>query len=189
MKMNEKKTTHAQKQRNKLRLVWLAAVMLAALSILVLPAFAGGWATVTIDSLPEVIEAGETARIEFTILQHGQTPVHTLSFGGETTPLTPVVTASLGATTLEFEALPLKQTGRWFVDVTLPEAGSWNWAIMPAPLAGATELKPLVVEAAAPAPVTSAAVDMTPLVIGAALAALALVGFVLWRGRKTAVVA
>lgn len=38
-------------------------------------ALAGGWAVTTVDSMPEEFEAGTTYTIEYTIRQHGKTPV------------------------------------------------------------------------------------------------------------------
>jgi hypothetical protein len=171
--------------------VWLVFVLLVALVSAAVPVFAGGWATITVDSLPESMQAGEMARIEFTILQHGKTPVHTLNWGKEVMLLTPILTATLDETTLEFEAHPAKQIGAWFVDVTLPQAGAWEWSITTNPLAVVpiTEFEPLVVEPASAAPVASGAVDVTPLFLVAVLVGLAIVGIAWWRGRETAVAA
>jgi hypothetical protein len=40
------------------------------------PAFAGGWAVVTVDELPQHLRAGEAAVLGFTVRQHGQHPVN-----------------------------------------------------------------------------------------------------------------
>ncbi len=162
-------------------------VLIVALASFALPAFAGRWATITVDSMPEAIKAGETARIEFTILQHGKTPRHTLIWDGKEVFLTPIVTVTQGDASLEFEAQPAKEVGHWFVDVTLPEAGTWEWSIDPQPLGGATELEPLVVQPVAPASLAVGSVAVAPLILGVALLAFVVVGFVWWRGRETAV--
>ena len=48
---------------------------------------AGGWAVVTLDSPPGEIHAGEPWTVGFTVLQHGQTPVHNLGPGNPVEPL------------------------------------------------------------------------------------------------------
>lgn len=168
--------------------LWFVVVVVLILASFALPAFAGGWATTTVDSMPD-IKAGETARIEFTILQHGKTPRHMLTWDGKEVFLTPIVTATQGDTSLEFEAQPAKEVGHWFVDVTLPKAGEWDWSIDPQPLGGATELEPLTVQPAPAASLTMGSITAVPLLVVVILIGLVVVGFVWWRGRETAVVA
>ena len=43
--------------------------------IFAIPAFAGGWAVITLDELPTNVVAGEPLTIGFTVLQHGKTPM------------------------------------------------------------------------------------------------------------------
>ena len=169
--------------------LWFLGIFVLMLASFVTPAFAGGWATTTVNSMPDTIRAGEPARIEFTILQHGKTPVHILYWDGREAPLTPIVTATLADTSLEFEAQPAKEIGHWFVDVTLPEAGEWEWSIDPKPLGGATPLDPITVQPAATTSLAVGSVTAVPLVLGMILIGLAVVGFVWWRGRETAVAA
>ena len=169
--------------------LWLVVVLTVLLASFAFPVFAGGWATVTVDSLPASIQAGESARIEFTILQHGKTPVHTLYWDGREALLTPIVTATLADTSVEFEAQPAKELGRWFVDVTLPEAGTWEWSIEPKPLGGVTQLEPLSVQPAAKAALAVGSVTAVPLFLSVILIGLVIAGFVWWRGRETAVAA
>lgn len=179
------KKQHLMKKKN----LWCVIVLVLVLTSFVVPVFAGGWATTTVDSMPDSIQAGETARIEFTILQHGKTPVHILYWDNREAPLTPIVTATLADTTLAFEAQPAKEVGHWFVDVTLPEAGEWEWSIDPKPLGGVTQLEPLTVQPAAKAASAVGTVTAVPLFLGVLLIGFVIVGFVWWRGRETAVVA
>jgi len=166
--------------------LWFIGVFVLVLASFAVPVLAGGWATTTIDSLPDAIKAGEPARIEFTILQHGKTPRHTLTWDGKEVFLTPIVTATQGDTSLKFEAQPAKEVGHWFVDVTLPEAGTWEWSIDPKPFGGATELEPLVVESAVASSMAMGTGTVLPLIFSSALIGLLVIGFVWWRGRKTA---
>jgi len=66
---------------------WAAIVALLALAT---PALAGGWAVVTLDSLPREVRAGASFQLGFTVLQHGKTPTN-LDLNGK--PLKPVITA------------------------------------------------------------------------------------------------
>ena len=83
---------------------------------------AGGWAAVTLDSLPVAPRAGEEIRIGFTIRQHGVTPINTAR---------PYLEAENEATgeSLRVAARQEGAVGHFIVDVTFPSAGSWRWAI------------------------------------------------------------
>ena len=52
-------------------------VALLAVGVAV-PAFAGGWAVVTLDSLPQGVAPGAAFTIGFTVRQHGVTPLSNL---------------------------------------------------------------------------------------------------------------
>ena len=109
----------------------------AALVLLALPAQAGGWASVTLDSLPGEARAGQTMRLGFMVRQHGVTPV---SF------VQPVLTARHRDSGESIRA-PAQQegaVGHFVVDVTFPAAGAWAWEIIPAPFEG-TKFEPLTV--------------------------------------------
>jgi hypothetical protein len=54
--------------------------------VFAIPAFAGGWAVITLDELPTGVVADEPLTIGFTVLQHGKTPMDGLN---------PTVTANL----------------------------------------------------------------------------------------------
>lgn len=169
--------------------LYFVVVLVLLLASFTLPAFAGGWATTPVDSLPAEIKAGETTRIEFTILQHGKTPRHTLTWDGKERVLTPIVTATQGDISLEFEAQPAKEVGHWFVDLTLPEAGTWEWEIDPQPLGGATTLAPLTVQSAPAPSLALGSITAVPYLLLVMLIGLGVVGVIWWRGRQTAVVA
>ncbi|MFL5805106.1 MAG: hypothetical protein ACJ8CR_25605 [Roseiflexaceae bacterium] len=133
----------------------VCGIMLALVAVLVLvaPAFAGGWAVVTLDTLPREVRAGQTLHLGFMVRQHGQTPISSVS---------PTLTAmKQDATTVRAEARQEGPVGHFVVDVTFPSAGTWEWKIAPEPF-GPTALAPLTVLPAAatgaqPAPVVQPA--------------------------------
>ncbi len=129
--------------------ILLTIVLLLALVPAVL---AGGWAVVTLDDAPGEIHAGEPWTIGFTVLQHGQTPVHTV-FEGQ--PVEPTLIARNPDTGERVSAVgtPTKEPGHFTLEVTFPSEGEWTWTIEPAPLLGETQFEPLnVLPAVAVAP-------------------------------------
>lgn len=100
-----------------------ALVLALALAV---PASAGGWTTVTIDSLPTSIQAGQQLSLGFMVRQHGVTPISSVS---------PTLKARNTATgeTLSAVARQDGAVGHFVVDVTFPSAGDWRWSVTPAP--------------------------------------------------------
>jgi len=96
----------------------LLAIFLSLL--ITYPAFAGGWAVITLDELPSGAVAGEPLTVGFTVRQHGRTLM---------TGLSPKVTAILGAEKLVFPAEADGGPGHYAATLTLPKAGDWQWAI------------------------------------------------------------
>lgn len=95
------------------------AVLLALLAVL--PAYAGGWAVITLDELPSNVVAGEPLTIGFTVLQHGRTPM---------TGLYPTVTANLSEDAkFVVNAEPEGETGHYTATLNFPKAGDWQWSI------------------------------------------------------------
>jgi hypothetical protein len=104
-------------------------VVILSMLALAAPALAGGWAVVTLDSLPREVRAGTPFQLGFMVLQHGKTPTST-DLNGK--PLTPLMTASKqGDATATFHAEAHQQgpTGHYVVDLTFPSDGSWAWQI------------------------------------------------------------
>ena len=99
-------------------------VVLAALAALVavMPAFAGGWAVVTLDRLPARIVAGQPIDIGFTVRQHGRTlrddlaPIVRLDRADKTDSIT-VTARRQGA------------SGHYAATLTFSSAGAWDWKI------------------------------------------------------------
>jgi cytochrome c2 len=100
------------------RISLLLAIFLSLL--ITYPAFAGGWAVITLDELPSGAVAGEPLTIGFTVRQHGRTLM---------TGLYPKVTAILGEEKLVFPAEAEGGPGHYTATLTLPKAGDWQWAI------------------------------------------------------------
>lgn len=119
----------------------------ALIGLMVLPAAvqAGGWAVVTLDQMPDTITAGQPFTIGFMVRQHGKTPVD---------GLTPTITLRSSDPGVEnpviTQAKPDGAIGHYVATITLPQAGSWTWAVETfGPIA---EMSPLTVAAPATAP-------------------------------------
>lgn len=128
----------------RVRIIQRSAILAVLLMILgVVPALAGGWAVVTLDNVPQAVQAGQPLSLGFIVRQHGVTPIDTV-FGGPL--LTPILTARNAATgeTLRAEAQKEGPLGHFVVDFTAPAAGDWTWQIEPKPF-GATTLGTLSV--------------------------------------------
>ena len=101
--------------RSLLITVALAAALVAAPS-----AFAGGWATVGLDSTPAGVQPGDPWNVNITVLQHGKTPLEGVQ---------PTLTIRSGDATKTFDATPTKQPGVYAVSVTFPSAGAWTYEV------------------------------------------------------------
>jgi hypothetical protein len=96
-------------------------VVLAAALAVAAPAAAGGWATVSLASLPQNLSAGDTWRVELTVLRHARTP---------TDGAKPSVTIRNAAGAIRtFPARPTGRTGRYAAEVVFPSAGTWRYSV------------------------------------------------------------
>lgn len=103
----------------RVRISIVIALLLA--SVFVIPAFAGGWAVITLDDLPVNVVAGEPFTVGFTVLQHGRTPMMDLH---------PTITANLEkGSQLVINAEAEGKPGHYAATVTLPKEGEWQWSI------------------------------------------------------------
>jgi len=90
------------------------SMVLAALSIALLCAAGfGGWAAITVSSLPDHAVAGRPLRLEFTVRQHGVTPL---------TGLSPTVEFSPGGQA-PVMAIPGSAKGQYETTIVPPSAG------------------------------------------------------------------
>lgn len=153
---------------NRFRISIALALLLSF--VLAIPAFAGGWAVITLDELPTDVVAGEPLTVGFMVLQHGRTPMDGLD---------PTITAtSPQSESFVVHAKPEGETGHYAATLTFPVGGDWNWSIqafsmeqaMPvlivaAPIAGSVSQQPVT----ATAPISAVLiVRVLALVIGLA---------------------
>lgn len=116
----------------------IGLMVVAAFGLLTRGAMAGGWATVTLDTLPKAVRAGENVQLGFVVRQHGDKPVN--SFGGE--PLTPYLVAihSESKEQTKVNGRQEGEQGHFVLDVTFPKAGAWTFKIIPAPFPDPSEV-------------------------------------------------
>lgn len=101
----------------------LSVVMtIAAIALWVTPVFAGGWAVVTLDSLPARVVAGEPLTVGFMVRQHGNNPLTGLN-------------ASVGIQkdgSTEVQWIPATEDlepGHYSATLNFPAAGTWHWIV------------------------------------------------------------
>jgi mono/diheme cytochrome c family protein len=97
--------------------------LLLMLLVLLAPAFtyaAGGWAIITVDDLPEYLVAGQPTEISFTVRQHGL---------GLLSGLAPSVEAKSGGKKAAVNAVAGTGSGRYTVQLTVPQPGEWTITI------------------------------------------------------------
>lgn len=142
------------------------------------PVGAGGWATVRLDPGTSAPAAGKTVTIGFTLLQRGEAPISQ----GE------VVVNATGPDSqqLSFPSRAQGTAGHWVVEMTLPTAGAWDWAVaMPDELPVLTHLASLRVTAPTPPPATGG--SPLPIVVAAAAVLLAVFLLLVMRGGRRTV--
>jgi hypothetical protein len=155
---------------------FVAAVI--ALLFVSAPAFAGGWAVTTLDSLPATIQAGQTYRVGYTIRQHGVMPF---------TQAAPAIHISLGNRQLTFKGTSEGAPGHYVSNVEFPDGGEWTWSVDQAPFA-VQQLGTLKVAASEPVrpavDVPIAADQRNAVFIVAGLLLLPLMALIVWRPFK-----
>ena len=117
----------------RIRLSVLAPVVMA---LAVTTVSAGGWAVVTVEDLPEHIEAGKAIPLTFMVRQHGITPLNGLR---------PQLEARSGTLKVTADARPGGKTGQYAADLTLPDAGEWSITIHSGFLSSKLTLLPVTV--------------------------------------------
>lgn len=70
----------------------------------------GGWAVISVENLPETLQAGSAYRMEFTVRQHGEEPLSGLK---------PKVRIKGSSTS--FDAVPAGQAGRYAATIAVPD--------------------------------------------------------------------
>jgi mono/diheme cytochrome c family protein len=115
-------------------------LLLAAVVLSVSTMFAGGWAVVTLDELPERIEAGRALPLTFMVRQHGTRPL---------TGLSPSIEASTGTRKVSASAKAGAREGQYTASLTLPHPGEWSITIHSGFMTSKLTLLPLTVVDAA----------------------------------------
>jgi len=148
---------------------------------LVLPAFAGGWAVITLDELPSNVVMGESITVGFMVLQHGRTPM---------TGLYPIITANSDHEEFLVTAEPEGKPGHYTAILTFPKDGDWQWSIQAFTMQQAMpvlRVTPVAVVSANPpvARTKSLTSFVSPVMIASVLLALGLVGAVITYRRRS----
>jgi mono/diheme cytochrome c family protein len=109
----------------------------------------GGWATITVEEVPEYVEAGKPLPLTFMVRQHGVTPLNGLH---------PTIEGRSGSHTARAEAEPARETGRYSAALILKEPGEWTITINSGFMNSRLVLLPIrAIAAGSPAPVALAA--------------------------------
>ncbi len=104
------------------RILFLLVLTTALMLAWSVPAWAGGWAVITLDSWPEAVTAGEPVDVTLTVRQHGRTLLDGLE-------VTVNAYHPASKSSMRVEAQELKQPGRYAASLVFPEAGTWEWSV------------------------------------------------------------
>ena len=91
-------------------------VLVPGLLLPTLMGHAGGWAVITVDDLPDAIQAGKPVELSFMVRQHGISPLENLR---------PSITANFGRLEATGTIRPAGKPGRYAAAFTIPSAGDW----------------------------------------------------------------
>jgi mono/diheme cytochrome c family protein len=80
----------------------------------------GGWATVTVEDVPDYVEVGKPLPLTFMVRQHGVTPLKGVH---------PMIEARSGGNAARTMAEPGKETGQYVAALALREPGEWTITI------------------------------------------------------------
>jgi cytochrome c2 len=98
-----------------------AALLLPAFLLLPsLGALMGGWATVTVDDLPDYVETGKSLTLTFMVRQHGVTPLKGVH---------PTLEARSGGNTARADAETGRVDGQYVATLRLAQPGDWTITI------------------------------------------------------------
>lgn len=111
-------------------------VLVPGLLLPALMAHAGGWAVITVDDVPDYVEAGKSIALSFMVRQHGVTPLDRLI---------PSIEARSGRLTASGTVRPGAETGRYVGALTLPSSGDWSITIRSGFMRSEVTLLPLPV--------------------------------------------
>lgn len=95
-------------------------ILVPGLLLPTLMAYAGGWAVITVQDLPDYVEAGKRIDLSYMVRQHGHTPLDQLKGSIE---------ATSGRLTATGTVLPGVKPGSYTASITLPSVGNWSITI------------------------------------------------------------
>jgi mono/diheme cytochrome c family protein len=98
----------------------LRVALPVALALPIAAAAFGGWATITVEDLPDQVTARQPVTLIFTVRQHGREPLDGLR---------PRIEARAGGRAAEAAALPARARGKYIATLTLPQPGQWTITI------------------------------------------------------------
>jgi hypothetical protein len=105
---------------------WIIFVLLLTVTIgslyAAVPALAGGWAVIKLDTLPGEVVAGEAVTVGFMVLQHGISPLE-----GQMPEIR--FTHPESGESLVVYAQEEGEVGHYSATFTLPAGGDWRWSI------------------------------------------------------------
>ncbi len=96
-------------------------VLAAAVSLTTGAAAFGGWALVSVEDIPEYLNATKPYELAFTVKQHAVTPLATVR---------PRVVMKDGATETSFDTRAVGAPGRYVASIVAPKAGHYSVRIM-----------------------------------------------------------
>jgi hypothetical protein len=152
-------------------------IAVAALLVFAPSAFAGGWATVGLDSTPAGVTPGDPWVVNITVLQHGRTPLDNVK---------PTLTIRSGDTTRTFDARKTDKVGVYAATVTFPTAGRWTYVVDDGFISGSPHTFPAVrigAPASAPTATAHGGPNVTWLALGGVAFLLAALILIARRGR------
>ena len=96
------------------------ALILAVAVPLIAAAHMGGWATVTVENLPDALVAGQPTNMTFSVRQHGEDLLHGLN---------PVVVGVSGKNEFKAGAVETNKAGYYTVTLNTAQTGDWTFTI------------------------------------------------------------
>lgn len=146
--------------------IWALAVLVFVLSLGSRSAQAGGWATFTLDQLPENPRVGERIDLSFVARAHGRTPFDLPPGEVRFVFTNPATGERLTAPAAPSGLAP----GHHKAEIVLPSAGAWEWELNPSwyPV---VHYQPLTVLPPASAPGAAASTAPAAIVIALSTAA------------------
>src|SRR5881628_1805564 len=93
-----------------------------AVFALVTAAYAGGWAIITVNHVPDYAVAGQPLTLTFSVRQHGKTLLSALH--------PTVQTTTAGGRTIKVSATRTAAPGEYSARLTFPQAGEWTITIL-----------------------------------------------------------